>query len=444
MPAIDRPPAGQLCPKGGGGPLIDLLLEEGENFVQRPKQPIKRTAPLKKIIAAALSTLFLFSLSGCFFFGGTDWSSTDLLKDGEYDFIDPKETVTWLMEHAKAGDVDGIYQVFSPKAKDTANNLREKIEEFIAFVDREMVSYEWYMGGPVYTKSRDEGIMQQRELEFFIQTKEIRYRCYIDDVVMDDFDPTNVGFNSVVVVPEELYGFCTYGNFSDDGLGVFLSYQGKSRNEAILDNLLNLAGSKDSNGIYDLFSEYAKENTPDLQKQVQALTDFFDKPIRSWEFDNSATEWVRLPGTDKEVLRRMALFLLHTDKETYTMQIRDLLDGSEEGKNLGLYSIAVSTDQFRGNNKDLGWRVPGVALYQLTIYADRESLDTNGGTVRFTTSIEATVTCEEKGIVPKQIDALTWEATLTPEHTGMNTFIATAGDEQVVYSIYIEEQKDQP
>ena len=121
--------------------MIDLLLEEGENFVQRPKQPIKRTAPLKKIIAAALSTLFLFSLSGCFFFGGTDWSSTDLLKDGEYDFIDPKETVTWLMEHAKAGDVDGIYQVFSPKAKDTANNLREKIEEFIAFVDREMVSY---------------------------------------------------------------------------------------------------------------------------------------------------------------------------------------------------------------------------------------------------------------------------------------------------------------
>lgn len=111
---------------------------------------------------------------------------------------------------------------------------------------------------------------------------------------------------------------------------------------------------------------------------------------------------------------------------------------------MGLYSIAVSTDQFRGNNKDLGWRVPGVALYQLTIYADRESLDTNGGTVRFTTSIEATVTCEEKGIVPKQIDALTWEATLTPEHTGMNTFIATAGDEQVVYSIYIEEQKDQP
>lgn len=205
-----------------------------------------------------------------------------------------------------------------------------------------------------------------------------------------------------------------------------------------------MASSKDSNGIYDLFSDYAKENTPDLPEQVQVLIDFFDKPIRSWEFDNCATEWVQLPGTDKEFLRRMAIFLLHTDKETYTLQIRDLLDGSEEGENLGLYSIAISTDQFRGNNKDLGWRVPGVALYQLTIYADRESLDTTGGTVHFTTSIEATVTCEEKDVVPKQIDALTWEATLTPEHEGVNVFNATTGDELVGCTVYVKRQKNQP
>ena len=151
-----------------------------------------------------------------------------------------------------------------------------------------------------------------------------------------------------------------------------------------------------------------------------------------------------MPGTDKEFLRRMAIFLLHTDKETYTLQIRDLLDGSEEGENLGLYSIAISTDQFRGNNKDLGWRVPGVALYQLTIYADRESLDTTGGTVHFTTSIEATVTCEEKDVVPKQIDALTWEATLTPEHEGVNVFNATTGDELVGCTVYVKRQKNQP
>ena len=178
-----------------------------------------------------------------------------------------------------------------------------------------------------------------------------------------------------------------------------------------------------------------------MPEQVQALIDFFDKPICSWEFDNCVIEWVQLPGIEEKLLRRMTIFSLHTYKESYTVQIRDLLDGSEEGENLGLYSIAIRTDQFRGNNKDLGWRVPGVALYQLTIYADRESLDMDGGTVRFTTSIEATVTCEEKDIVPKQIDALTWEVMLSSEHEGMNIFVATAGNEQVTCSVYVERQK---
>ncbi len=123
-------------------------------------------------------------------------------------------------------------------------------------------------------------------------------------------------------------------------------------------------------------------------------------PIHSTTL-NCVIELVQLPGIEEKLLRRMTIFSLHTDKESYTVQIRDQLDGSGEGENLGLYSIAIRTDQFRGNNKDLGWRVPGVALYQLTIYADRESLDTTGGTVRFTTSIEATVTCEEKDVLLK-------------------------------------------
>ena len=168
---------------------------------------------------------------------------------------------------------------------------------------------------------------------------------------------------------------------------------------------------------------------------MKALIDFFDKPVHSWEFDDCATEWVQLPGTEEKLLRRMTVFLLHTDKETYTLQIRDLLDGSEEGDNLGIYSIAISTDQFYGNNKELGWLIPGIAIYQLTMDASTMNLN-GGGTVRFTTSIEAMVTCDEKNVVLQQIDALTWEATLSPENTGANKFIATVGKEKVVCSVW--------
>ena len=201
------------------------------------KQHAKKPYAGRRLLVAAMAALLALSLSGCFFFGGSDWSSTDLLKDGEYDFIEAQDTVTWLMEHAKAGDVDGIYQVFSPKAKESSGNLREKIEELIEFVNDKMISYECHTGGPAYTKSRNGKMLMQREIEFFIQTEETRYHCYLDDVIFDSFAPTNLGFNSVVVVPENLYGLCSYGNFSDDGLGVFLSYQGKSHDESTLENL---------------------------------------------------------------------------------------------------------------------------------------------------------------------------------------------------------------
>ena len=52
--------------------------------------------------------------------------------------------------------------------------------------------------------------------------------------------------------------------------------------------------------------------TSALPEQVKALIDFFDKPVHSWEFDDCATEWVQLPGTEEKLLRRMTVFLLHT------------------------------------------------------------------------------------------------------------------------------------
>ena len=60
------------------------------------------------------------------------------------------------------------------------------------------------------------------------------------DMIADDFEPNNKGFNSISIFPEGLLGKCCYGNFSDGGLGIFLSYQGKSHNETTLENLLDV------------------------------------------------------------------------------------------------------------------------------------------------------------------------------------------------------------
>ena len=392
---------------------------------------------MKKIIS--IITLFVSLFSSCVSPGPTQ---NELLVDGKYRWQGEQKTVEKLMEYVQAGDADTIYQVFSQTARERSDNLREKIEEFITFVNEEMVSWEYLCGGIEGGRSREEGVRKERSMEFYIYTDKTRYHCSICEVRTDDFNTNNEGFSSITVIPvgwhDDENGLfdmrmyvCAYGNFEEDGMGLFLSYPGETREEGTLERLLDLAANQDSGGIYDLYSDYAKETVPDLPEQAEALVEFLQRPIRSWEFYDCAhscvTEWVQLPGTEAPLLRRLTMFTLHTDEETYTLLIRDLLDGSEAGENLGLYSVAIYTDAYSGNCKTKGWFNPGVFIYQLTISGRMKQEDT----ALLTTTIEADVACDVDNVVLRQIDALTWEATLPPDGPDSYLFTAEAGVEHV-------------
>ena len=377
---------------------------------------------MKKIIS--IITLIVSLFSSCVSPGPTQ---NELLVDGKYRWQGEQKTVEKLMEYVQAGDADTIYQVFSQTARERSDNLPEKIEEFITFVNEEMVSWEYRAPAGGSSSSDEGGIRMDRSTEFYIYTDKAQYLCKISDVPMDDFDTNNEGFSSISIAPVGSR-VCMYGNLEEDGMGLFLSYLGETREEGTLERLLDLAANQDSGGIYDLYSDYAKETVPDLPEQAEALMEFLQRPIRSWEFANyCTTEWVRLPGTEAPLLRRLTMFTLHTDEETYTLLIRDLLDGSETGENLGLYSVAIYTDAYSGNCKTMGWFNPGVFIYQLTISGKMEQEDT----VLLTTTIEADVACDVDSVVLRQIDALTWEATLPPDGPDSYLFTAEAGVEHV-------------
>ena len=356
--------------------------------------------------------------------------------DGEYKaLISGEQTVDKLMEYIQAEDVDSIYQVFSSKAKETSGNLREKIEELVNFINKEMISWEYDTGGPFHTEQENGKIMRNRVIEFFIRTDETEYICSLLDIMRDDFDSSNEGFCSITVVPKEATWLCRYGYFDGTGLGVFLSYpcQDKDYGETILKHLMDFYVNTYSDSIYELFSEYAKESVPDLPVQIESLAGFFEKPFHSWEFDSCVTEKMELPGTDDILLRRMTVFLLHTDNETYRLQIRDLVNEQKDEETLGLYSIAISTEQYAGTNRELGWVSPGIFIYQLTIEPDTAKVE-GGGIVQFRTSIEAFVTCDVDDVILRKVDAFTWEATIPPENQSY-IFTASAGDETVSCSV---------
>ena len=399
--------------------------------IRTMKQDTKIRRVAARLMAAALSVLLLFSLSGCSFFGPKE-ERTEWIVDGEYDPLGEEQTAAKLMGYIQAGDVDSIYQAFSQTAKDNSNNLREKIEELVEFINGNMVSWEFDMGEP-YQKTMQYGkIMKNRIICYYLQTEDMRYACMIRDVMQDDFNTQNVGFHSIVLCPDGLESYWNrMSDFDSGGPGIYIAYQGTTCDESTMENLLELTNEKNRDGLYDLFSVYAKENAPDLHRQIETLMTFLEKPFGSWEFYDCTTEWVYLPGTDDRLLRRTNMFLIHTDNENYTLEIRDLLNESEDGENLGIYSIAVHSEQYSGDYRNLGWLTPGIFVYQLSITPGTTQME-GGGTVRFTTSIEAVVTCTTiKDIELKQLDAFTWEAILPPDNPSICKFTATAGDEEV-------------
>lgn len=384
---------------------------------------------MKKIFLMLLSMILTF-LTAC---RSSQSERTEWVVDGEYKpFVSEEQTVEKLIEYIQAGDADSIYQVFSQAAKDTSGNLWDKIAELIEFFNSEMISWEFDMGEPFQKTLQYGKIMENRIISFYIETENVRYACMIRDVMQDDFDTENVGFHSIVLCPDELEAYWNrMSDFDFGGPGIYIAYKGETGSESMMENLLEMAAKKNGDSLYDLFSIYAKENVADLSGQIETLMNFLEKPFCSWEFDDCTTEWVYLPGADDRLLRRTNMFLIHTDNETYMLEIRDLLKGSEDGENLGLYSIAIHSEQYKGDYRNLGWLAPGIFVYQLSMTPSTTQVE-GGGTVRFTTSIEAIVTCTTaKNIELKQIDALTWEATLLPDGPSIFRFIATAGNEEV-------------
>ena len=95
--------------------------------------------------------------------------------------------------------------------------------------------------------------------------------------MMDDFNTNNEGFSSITVIPvgwhddeNGLYdikmNICAYGNLEEDGMGLFLSYLGETREKGTLSACWIWRPNQDSGGIYDLYSDYAKETVPDFAR----------------------------------------------------------------------------------------------------------------------------------------------------------------------------------
>ena len=407
--------------------------------MQRPKQPIKRTTPLKKIIAAALSALLLFSLAGC--------EQKDWIKDGEYwPYPTQEKTFEKLFDLAEAGDIDGIYQVFSRTAQNENADLREKVGAFVQFAQEEMTSYE-VDGSSRYHKDADHGmIVERREMYATLYTDSTTYRCRIIDVPQDSYVPDNAGFYSLILFPDSLRE--DYNNLGVHETGCYIVYQGGAFAEQPMDTVLGLASAGDTDGLCQLFAQPAQENADDLWEQTDKMAAFLQQKITSWDFDTWTTEQRTL--FDMDVTMRHWLGTIHTDDQDFRCSIRDML--SDTGESIGIYSISIYPQELYMSYRMDGRDEPGAFLKILTIKPMEDDLERlsrgETHTVRIVTSVEAEVTGapalpsnnEKERVVLTQVDALTWKASFSElDYRMPYTITATTETESVSCNVTVPE-----
>ena len=309
---------------------------------------------------------------------------TEFVVDGKYvGFSSPNKLMDNFLLLTEAEDVDGIYTVFSPKAKKESENLKEKIPELIQFFNENMTSWETDGG---YGESSSVGgpVVFQDYPQYLLYTDSTTYSCKMDITKIDTGNSDNEGFYSILIFPDGMHKYCS--GFGD----------GKS-------------------GIYNLFTQTAKDNSQNLQKEIPDFINFINDKVSSWEFNTYLTEKGTISG--ENVIKRELVFLIHTDDETYRCNIRDVIEDRENGKNSGIYSIAIYPEDMYFEYNALGYYEPGLFRKSLTIKPSDDDVD-GGSTITLTTSREAAVTCDKSYVKLSRKDPCTWES----RHRGRHPF----------------------
>lgn len=362
---------------------------------------------------------------------------TEFVVDGKYvGFSSEYELMDNFLLLTEAENADGIYTIFSPKAKEETEDLKEKIPELIQFFNENMTSWETDGG---YGESSSVGgtSVFQDYPDYLLHTEDTTYSCRMNITNIDTGNADNEGFYSILIYPEEMYQYCSsFGNYKG---GIYIFYPAEEAYQGdMMERIVSFAKAENSGGIYDLFSQMAKDSVADLQKEISDLTQFFHEKVTSWEFQTYLTEKGMLSG--ENIIKRELLFFIHTNDETYRCNIRDIVEDKENGKNLGIYSIAIYPEDMYFEYSTLGYDEPGIFRKSLTIKPSNDDVD-GGGIVTLTTSVEATVTCDSPHVKLTQKDPYTWEAYLL-NGTYAADFTATSKEESATCKVTVDESED--
>lgn len=155
------------------------------------------------------------------------------MEDMPQDISMEQSSMETLIQLVNGENADAIYDVFTPKAKRSAEGLQEKIPELTEFLQNRVISWELYTWTE-NIETIDGARTKTRDMFFYLHADNGLYRCDIREVLESADQITNTGFSSVSIFPalypgeepqyeDDVYkGHCTWGR---ENTGISIVYQ---------------------------------------------------------------------------------------------------------------------------------------------------------------------------------------------------------------------------
>lgn len=307
------------------------------------KQPIR---VLSAMLALTFLTLCLTSCTGHQMsqiqgFLNSFSEHTDLVENGEYKpFNVPRMTMDKLMEYVEDENIDIIYKAFSPSVKEEADDLYEKIQEFMHFYENRVTSWEYISGSQ--PGERINGVVLVTQVisnDFFVDSG--TYRCDFRDVSRSTEQPETVGISSIMLYPEELRP--EYASKKPSGIYIVYRMENVPENISIdpscLETLMELAKEGNADSICQAFSRTAQRTVYGLEDTSAELMDFLNEQVTFWEPFAWTQNIETIDGA--KVTTREMFFYLHTDNGLYRCDIREMLERADQENDTGFSSISI-------------------------------------------------------------------------------------------------------
>lgn len=317
----------------------------------------RRSDRRARIVSAVLVCAFLsLSLTGCAGhqlsrlqgFYNSFKEHTELMEDGEYrPFNVPRLTMEKLMEFVEEENIDKLYEPFSPAVKEEADDLYEKVGEFIRFCKNTVTSWNYTGGGG--SGDRLHGVVlvtQSIFTDFFADSGEYQY--YFSDVSRSSEHPERVGITRFIVCPVEV----TTEYAPKKVPGIYIVYRAEdmpeeaSIGQSPMETLIGFTEEEDPEVIRGLFSPTARRSAEELEEKTAELMEFLGERVTAWEPFTWTQNRETIDGA--RVTTREMFFYLHTGEGLYRCDIREVLDRDDGKEDAGFSSVSIFPAKYAG------------------------------------------------------------------------------------------------